>query len=495
MFVSLLSACKLAATPPDTSAFPPFDTAAPGAPDVGAPHDAPVTDVPAQPAPADSVAEEVAPATDVYAPPLIVASPQCPAPRDAPRPVRPLHGEVTATRSPRFRWALAAPGTPEDVRVEVCADLRCERVLRAAVSRELEWVPAEPLPVETRSWRVVRVADGAASPTRLVRVSTTEPRPRGRVRIVDFDGDGIADTIGAGPGPWRTLVVHYGNGSTPDTVIGPFADRVTERWDGCRSWLSQLVYAYREVSALSAGDLDGDGFQDLLVVAYNQADSCAYPWLVWGMRVLVVPGAPGGLRLPLLSVDGAEASTEFIDRFPPSLVAGDDFDDDGYEDLLFDARDNQQNCYQPFQGRLLHGAPGICLQTTTSVPSGPFGLMVAGDIDGDGVAEVCARNSIGAASCVSVQGRQRRSVSIPQTCAGASLRFPSPCGTPSPDNISRWSTNPFALTFDDVNDDGLADARAELLSDGTPGAPRRIATYFGGPGGFDSTRCRIDTLN
>ncbi|MEZ4394395.1 MAG: hypothetical protein R3A48_25260 [Polyangiales bacterium] len=80
----------------------------------------------------------------------------------------------------------------------LCADRACARVLVEGEGRDGAWIPPSALRPGTLFWRV-STRDGARSATRALEVPTTE-MPAGCLRaVVDFDGDGVEDAVTAAP--------------------------------------------------------------------------------------------------------------------------------------------------------------------------------------------------------------------------------------------------------------------------------------------------------
>ena len=132
-------------------------------------------------------------------------------------------------------------------------------------------------------------------------------------------------------------------------------------------------------SAIAVGDLNGDGYDDIIVGAYRNGSDTG--------RVYIYFGGPGGpKRTPDIVLSGFAAG----ERFGVSLASGSDINGDGYEDLLVGAYLNSAR--GAFAGRtyLFFGGPKIGPypdRVYTGQKAGDnFGISVAmgGDINGDG---------------------------------------------------------------------------------------------------------------
>ncbi len=167
------------------------------------------------------------------------------APPSSLRRMWPTTGAVVRSPRPRVRWRGGAPGEPS--RVVFCADRGCTQVLDAVESTTGDAQPARSLPVGVVFWSVhERPRDGGARPYATAGWFLV---PRGARDVparasqsswwrahTDADGDGRWDYVDI-DGQW-------------------FARGATER----RAVLSELGL----IPAYNAGDMDGDGFADMI---------------------------------------------------------------------------------------------------------------------------------------------------------------------------------------------------------------------------------------
>ncbi|MBK8341650.1 MAG: FG-GAP repeat protein [Flavobacteriales bacterium] len=183
----------------------------------------------------------------------------------------------------------------------------------------------------------------------------------------DVNGDGYADALvgipNASNGQAGEGLVQFRLGSTNGLTAAPTS-----------TLEANLAGARFGASACSAGDVNGDGYADVIVGA---------PLAGGTGRVFVYHGSPGGLAAaPTITLTGPAAS-----RFGASVSAAGDVNSDGYADVIIGAPDaNQAFVYMgsvagvisPPHVILSEGAPAL------------FGHAVgtAGDVNGDGFSDV-----------------------------------------------------------------------------------------------------------
>src|SRR5262245_424743 len=188
----------------------------------------------------------------------------------------------------------------------------------------------------------------------------------------DVDGDGIPDGLVGAPqyfeipgfsnGPGYALLFSGATGGSVFTLTGTLlGDRFGQ-------------------SVGRAGDVDGDGVEDLLVGAPG-TDAGG---LADSGRAFAISGSTG---IPLLTLDGTAAG----DFFGESVAGVGDIDGDGNSDFVVGA---PRSIFPPVAAgyaRLFSGAAGALLFQLNGTSAGDlFGASVAGpgDLSGDGVPDL-----------------------------------------------------------------------------------------------------------
>jgi hypothetical protein len=127
-----------------------------------------------------------------------------------------------------------------------------------------------------------------------------------------------------------------------------------------------------------AGDVDADGYPDLIAGAYFDSNTG-----FWAGSARLFSGKDGHV---LRTLDGAAA----WDRFGWSVDGAGDADGDGSADVIVGAID-EDNGFDSGSARIFSGATGEVLHTFAGAAAGDgFGVSVrgAGDVDGDGRGDV-----------------------------------------------------------------------------------------------------------
>jgi len=195
----------------------------------------------------------------------------------------------------------------------------------------------------------------------------------------DVNGDGIDDVIVGEPGYDSPSSANLHEGRALVYLGSPLGPSTTPVWtaDGAIGGFGSAV--------ASAGDVNGDGFDDVIV---GEPDSL-FP------DAIGRPDSLGRASLYLGSASGPAATPAWVghagvlDRFGAAVAPAGDVNNDGYDDLIVGAPGLGGSAGRAF---LYLGSQAGLTSTPVSVvsggfsPSGPFGSTVsgAGDVNGDG---------------------------------------------------------------------------------------------------------------
>jgi hypothetical protein len=369
------------------------------------------------------------------------------------RLIAPLSTATVTSKKPTLSWALDA--TCDGAHVQICRDRACTKTVTAFDATGGNGVPATPLPSGVLFWRAYGRAGstivGGWSPTWQFIVGTrSAPVDTSWGTTLDVNGDGFADVAvgAAGDGAGGQVDVYLGGPSGLPTVPDLTLSAPS------KNTLLGLFLA-------SAGDVNGDGYADLVVGALTSA----YLYL----------GGPSGLA----AAPAAILTPKSTEQTGVRVASAGDVNGDGYADVLLG--------YYDFGTAYLYlgSATGLALSPALALtaPSGPvqlgspgsgFGhsLAGAGDLNGDGYGDIVI-----AAPNVNTNGQ-------------AYVYLGSASGPPAtPSFALNESDGPrfdSVSTAGDVNGDGYADliVGAYGLSGQTPGdVAGRAYVYLGGAAG------------
>ncbi len=380
----------------------------------------------------------------------------------APRPIAPLSGSTVTRARPTLRWALAP--TTDGAEIDICPTRACDHDAETFTAHGDSFVPPRDLTAGTHFWRLhgrgTRWAGTTSSPTwEFVVGHRSAPTDTSGGAIADFNGDGYADLVVADPAARRVYVYWGGANGVSDasrTVLTLPAGNIEAR----------------DVVVASAGDLDGDGFPEL-VVGDGAFD-----------RFFVYRGGPSGPT----DASRVTVNTPFAiaGSFGGALAAAGDIDGDGYGDLVVGARGVHAV-------RVYRGGPTGITEASARTLVGPdiassFGAAVgAGDIDGDGYADVI----VGAPDANAGAG------ALYVYLGGPTMLARKPSTTIAGPDVAFGGFGSVVAMAGDVNGDGFADVlvgapesisksgRAYLFLGASSGLPLLTSARFDGAAAGD----------
>lgn len=426
--------------------------------------------------------------------------------RNAPRPLAPLSGSMSGSRQPAFRYTPARRAT-----VDICDDRACTHVIDQLAGTAGVAQPASPLRAGVLFWRVVtNQAQSAVWQLTIPGRDTGGDIAWGVVP--DFNGDGFADVaIGAPQAGSESVSVFNGSpngpGFTPDeTLTGDtlFGEAVASAGDVNGDGFVDLAVASGSgpgtvtvflggpsgpggtgtplspgdvtagfgASIASAGDVNGDGYGDLLVGGVEHAQ-------------IFLGGRSGIATTAALALAGSTANGATGDA---SVVQGpSDVNADGMPDLYVGgalyvssatglaveagfanpfgsfAGDENGDGFGDFASfQVFPGTPeGVDTGATLFGQAGEAMLGTAGDLDGDGYSDVIASLS----SIENFTDRQRVYFGAPGSCGSTGCRPFRSVPIPGHD-FAGGNLTAFLGGVGDVNGDGLDDMVASTPDSG-----------------------------
>ncbi|RMF13957.1 MAG: hypothetical protein D6761_10220, partial [Candidatus Dadabacteria bacterium] len=193
----------------------------------------------------------------------------------------------------------------------------------------------------------------------------------------DINGDGYADVlVGA---------KHYDNGETNEGVVFVYAGSVSGVTTTPAALLEvNVANAYFGTSVASAGDVNADGYADVIIGAPGYANSAGAAY--------VFPGGPGGLSsVPIWTMTGSQN----LAYFGGSVAGAGDVNGDGFADIIVGASRNDNGEWDEGSAYLYYGSASGPATSASWMAEGNqdnayFGQAVAGagDVDGDGYDDI-----------------------------------------------------------------------------------------------------------
>jgi hypothetical protein len=288
----------------------------------------------------------------------------------------------------------------------------------------------------------------------------------------DVNGDGYSDVIvGA---TWYTngeasegrAFVYHGSASGLSTTPDWTAE-------------GDQVQAYFGKSVGTAGDVNGDGYSDVIVGAnaYDNGQENEG-------RAFVYHGSAGGLST---TPDWTAESDQANSRFGTSVGTAGDVNGDGYADVIVGARFYDISGANEGRAFVYHGSAGGLSTTPTWTADGDqegayFGTSVgtAGDVNGDGYADVI----VGAANYTDGEASEGRAFVYHGSASGLST---APAWTAEGDQAQAYFGTSVG-TAGDVNGDGYADVIVGANAyDNSEEDEGRAFVYHGSAAGLSAT--------
>ena len=294
----------------------------------------------------------------------------------------------------------------------------------------------------------------------------------------DVNGDGYADVI--------VGARYYDNGETDEGRVycyhgGPGGLNSTPGWTA----ESNQAEAHMGKSVASAGDVNGDGYSDVIVGAYyydnGEADE--------GRSFLYYGSASGLAATPAWTAEGDQAGA----HFGFSVSTAGDVNGDGYSDVivgaeLYDNGESNEGRAFVYKGSASGLSPTVNWTAESNKPDAYFGFSVssAGDVNGDGYSDII----VGATWYDNGEGNEGRAFvyhgSLSGLSASADWTAKSDQTLPTLGNKCEFGYS--CSTAGDVNGDGYSDVIVGACGfDGENIDEGRAFVYHGSASGLSAT--------
>jgi hypothetical protein len=350
---------------------------------------------------------------------------------------------VPASLAPTFQWTPIAGATPATTyELDIATDAMFAHMVQTittagtSVTLKVALPVSHDVPVGARYfWRVRSCDDSRACSA----FSAPHAFNLGR-SATDFNGDGLADVVIGSPYGMTGLVSVYFGGAGTSFDANPGL-----------SFTSPDTGDQFGLAAVFVGDVNNDGFADLVVGAPNAESQTGAAYLYLGgpsghiaaSPAIVMHGEPGELFGSAIA-DAGDVDGDGIENFA-IVSTGGKVDSDGAMHVFFPAADGS------LSDRIVHGGPNHDRPVVA--------VAGLGDVNGDGLADigVTINNSTGNSGVVF---------------------FGDPAGTLDV-SAALATSGILSIAGGDVNGDGLADV---VVTGSEPGT---VQLYLGN---FDTSK-------
>jgi len=387
-----------------------------------------------------------------------------------PRPIAPLPTATVTSQTPLLRWLLAT-GT-DGASIDVCRDRACTVIVMTVTAPGSSVVLPTALIQGVYFWRLHGMSGSAvgaaASPMWEFFVGAlSAPQNTSWGSTLDVNGDGYPDVMVGAPNL-------SGNTENAYLFLGGSS--------GLSRTPTEVTYAgdpdgYDEDPIASAGDVDGDGFADVVIGVPNYATNKG--------SILLFSGGAGGLATIPTTISSANADG----IFGWTVSGAGDVNGDGYADVIVGGYATNNASAGAF---LYYGSPDGLTGAPTEMLAGvsdaglyaDYGRIVAGagDLDGDGFADIVVGSVSGRHAYV-YYGSASGVATTPQILTDPNL----------PDEADAFPSFGAAVACaGDVNGDGFADLLVGASENGDSYAETGDTyVYLGGASGLSATAIRL----